>query len=391
MTNRNDNFFKMEHGAAGINSLQQLVDLLIERGYIVKAVRNYRIAAPTFKDKQFSAQFLIEFSDTEQWVLHHTTSIRDRINIQQWNSFHIKRINPNVQKSYVVVPDNLKAKEQKTAEAYHNKIIQGTIYSAIDDVVPFEYIYHLIEQKAISLMPTGRALAKRGLHFEKILADSLNNAQNLEKWKNKSPLEVGFMYSLFLSVMNELRINSAEVERIEATTDIPKLPSGGLPKTDVLLRVFCGNGEKEYTFSCKRSSANYVTVHEYTAGAFSKVLNPEDEQLKQLLMEFQTVGGVQAMTAEDANALETRLSLYKEKLSKWVYAGIGGEGDPKTQWVSHMITFNEKNHEYSIRSVDEYLKACMDQEEQGQLGTMFKWTYPSGKKGKRIQLKGKMI
>lgn len=46
--------------------------------------------------------------------------------------------------------------------------------------------------------------------------------------------------------------------------------------------------------------------------------------------------------------------------------------------------------EYRIRTVDEYISEIMNHV-NGQLGTPFQWTYPSGGKGKRIQLKCKLI
>lgn len=384
----NENANKNEHGAKGITSLEKMIESLSDRDYIVMSQKKYRIADPDYGEEQFYFQFLIEFQDHEQWILHHTTSIRDRITEQQWNSEHIKRLNAYVKKAYVVVPDGLDSKEKANADNYNNKIVGRRIYSALDGVVSFETIYRMIEHKAASLMESGQARARLGLHFEEKLVDALNNQQNLEKWKNKTSTSVGYLYALFADVMSALRARAEEVDYIYATSDIPKLPSGGSPKTDVLVELKLSDGTKvDYTFSCKRSSANRVSVHEYTADAFSKVLNPEDDELKALLHEFQSVGGVRSMNAAHVDALKDRLTAYKDKLSRWVLAGIGGEGDPKIQWATHIITVNENTNKYKIRSIDEYIRECDEQEIGGQLGTPFQWTYPSGGHGKRIQLK----
>ncbi|MCQ2080588.1 MAG: MspI family type II restriction endonuclease [Lachnospiraceae bacterium] len=95
--------------------------------------------------------------------------------------------------------------------------------------------------------------------------------------------------------------------------------------------------------------------------------------------------------AEVFELFEQVLSAYKDQLEKWVLGGIGGEGDPKTQWASHIITVNDKETECNVCSIDEYIIECQQRGIEGQLGTPFQWTYPSGGKGKRIQLKGKMI
>ncbi|MBQ8803843.1 MAG: MspI family type II restriction endonuclease [Tyzzerella sp.] len=391
MAQESENANKNEHGANGIISLEQMINSLKEKDYIATSQKKYRVADPNYEEEQFYFQFLIEFQDKEQWILHSTTSIRDRITEQQWHSEHIKRLNAYVKKAYVVVPDGLNAKERTNAANYNNKIIQKKIYSALDGVIPFETAYRMIEHKAASLMNSGKAHAKLGLHFEEKLVDALNNQQNFDKWKNQSATSVGYLYSLYVDVMKKLCVDSREVLSVKATSDIPKLPSGGTPKTDVLLEINTLNGTLEYSFSCKRSSADRVSVHEYTADAFSRVLNPDDEELRSLLLEFQTAGGVRAMNSESANQLEKHLIKYRDRLCKWVLAGIGGEGEPKVQWASHIITVNENLNEYKISSIDEYIKEYDIQGVTGQLGTPFQWTYPSGGKGKRIQLKGKMI
>lgn len=387
-----DNTDKNEHGANGITSLEQMLNSLKAKDYIIDSKKKYRIADPNYVEEQFYFQFLIEFQDHEQWILHHTTSIRDRIVEQQWNSEHIKRLNAYVKKAYVVVPDGLDSKEKTNAINYNDKIVERRIYSALDGVLSFESVYRMIEHKATSLMESGKAHAKLGLNFEEKLVDSLNNSQNLDKWKNPSSNAVGYLYTLFVDVMSTLQVKPTEVTYVSATSDIPKLPSGGSPKTDVLLEIKKVDGAKEdFTFSCKRSSADRVSVHEYTAETFSKVLNPDDEELKKLLMEFQLVGGIRSMNPSSASSLEKRLKVYRDRLSKWVLGGIGGEGDPGIQWASHIITVNENTNTYKISTIDDYISEYDAQGVTGQLGTPFQWTYPSGGKGKRIQLKGKMI
>lgn len=386
-----DNTNKNRHGAKGIESLDGMVESLKKMDYIVDVKKNYSIADPNYKKKQFRFQYLIEFQNSEQWILHHTTSIRDRINCQQWHSEHIKRLNEYVKRAYVVVPDDLNEKEKHTANAYNESIVQKEIYSALDGVLSFEIMYEMIEKRASQLLSSGKAHAKLGLHFEKKLVDALNNEQNFDKWKNNSQTAVGYLYSLYIDVLKKLQLKKEDVISLSATSDIPKLPSGGTPKTDVLLQVQTIYGKQEYTFSCKRSNNSWVSVHEYTADTFSKILNPEDSELKKLLIEFQAVGGVKALGKEKGKELAERMETYSDLLSKWVIGGVGGEGDEHTQWARYIITLSENDNTYSIHSVDEYIEECKSHGVEGQFGTLFKWTYPSGGKGKRIQLKGKML
>lgn len=386
-----ENTNKNLHGAKGIESLKDMVESLKEMDYIVRSEANYRIADPEYGNKQFFFQYMIEFQNHDEWILHSTTSIRDRINAQQWHSEHIKRLNQYVKKAYVVVPDDLSDKEKAVAENYNNNIKEKKIYSSIDGVLPFETAYSMIERKATELMPSGTAHAKLGLHFEQKVVDSLNNGQNFDKWKHNSATSVGYLYSLYVDLMNKLQLKSNEVISMKATSDIPKLPSGGTPKTDVLLEVETDSRKDIYTFSCKRSNSDWVSVHEYTADAFANVLNKDDEELRILLEEFQSVGGVKAFGIENESLLSKRISRYADKLAKWVIGGIGGEGNEETQWADYIITLNDNSGDYSIHTVDEYIEVCVETGVYGQFGTLFKWTYPSGGKGKRIQLKGKMI
>ncbi len=386
-----ENINKSLHGAKGIEALDNMANALQEMGYIKIIKKNYSIADPDFGEAQFKFQYLIEFRDKEQWILQHTTSIRDRINCQQWHSENIKRLNPDVKKAYVVVPDELAESEWRKVLNYHCKITSRTIYSALDGIFPLGTVYYMIEQKATALLPDGTAHAKLGLGFEAKLAGILDDKQNFEKWKYNTTTLTGYLYPLYLDVVKTLGLEKEEVIALKAISDIPKLPSGGPPKTDVLLSVETANGIKNYTFSCKRSNSSWVSVHEYTADAFARVLNPDDMHLKELLYEFQQAGGAKAMGTQKAEEFEECIKKYSDVLSRWVIGGAGGEGDRDTQWAEYIITFNENQNIYSIHTVEGYIEECKKQNVKGQFGTLFKWTYPSKGKGKRIQLKGKIL
>lgn len=391
MADNQENKDKNEHGLNGKKGIKQMVSTLKDKNYIRDYTIDYRIADPQYGDKQFYYQAMIEFSDDEEWLLHSTTTIRDRITEQQWHSENIKRLNSYVKKAYVVVPDSISEKEKKTAESYDRKIQEKRIYSALDGIVQFGQAYQMIEQKGAELMGHFAGKAKLGLHFEEKVVDALNNKDNLEIWKNGNTTKTGYLYELFCKIINATGIRADYLVSVKATSNIPKLPSGGSPKTDVYMEVETLDGKMSFTFSCKKSSEDRVSIHEYTADAFATVLNKDDGELRTLLYEFQDVGGVRAMRDGRAERLEQVLSAYKDQLEKWVLGGIGGEGDPKTQWASHIITVNDKETECNVCSIDEYIIECQQRGIEGQLGTPFQWTYPSGGKGKRIQLKGKMI
>lgn len=388
----NQNEEKQLHGQNGITSLEQMVETLKNRDYIVEYTKNYSIGDPEKDDKQFKSQFMIEFQDSDEWLLHSTTTIRDRIKQQQWDFSNIKRLNAYVKKGYVVVPDGMDPDEQKKATQYNESIVNGKIVSAVDGVVTLSEAYSLVEHKGAELLSSGKAHAILGLHFEEKIADAINNRQNFEKWNGDDPLAVGYLYNLFSGLVEKFDLNPNSVRKLTATTKIPKLESGGSPKTDVLIVAYFVDGSrKNYTISCKRSNAKSVSMHEYTADDFASVLNPSDMELREYLLEFQKAGGITELGKQKAEELEEILSQYNEKLTRWVLAGEGGEGDPDTQWAQYIMLLDDESGAVSIYTINEYIIHLEEQGAKGQLGTYFAWTYPSSGKGKRIQLKGKMI
>lgn len=85
---------------------------------------------------------------------------------------------------------------------------------------------------------------------------------------------------------------------------------------------------------------------------------------------------------------------YKTALCEWVIGGIHGEGNPKTQMAQYVLTANKgtsNDYDIEIHTLSEYVKILMTLEDQhlipGQLKTPFQWTYASGTRGTKIQLK----
>ena len=70
----------------------------------------------------------------------------------------------------------------------------------------------------------------------------MRDQQNFDRWKYNPETSVGYLYPLFLDIVNKLCLDKEKVIAIDATSDISKLPSGGSPKTDVLLYIKTENG-----------------------------------------------------------------------------------------------------------------------------------------------------
>lgn len=149
----NDNKLKSLNGQINRNSLSLLLQTLQANGTIAFCSMEYRNGYVEYDTQQFYAPFYIEFLNGEGWLLFSSNSIRnDRMNNQQWNSLHLKRIAKNITKAYLVVPDEIsqKSNEKKIAESYQKKIT-STMYSSIDDVCYKTEIINLIEEHAQEL------------------------------------------------------------------------------------------------------------------------------------------------------------------------------------------------------------------------------------------------
>ena len=92
----NENQLKSINGQISKNSLSLQLQALQEKGVISFCSAEYRNGYPEFDTRQFYAPFYIEFANGEAWLLFSSNSIRnDRMNNQQWNSYHLKKIATN--------------------------------------------------------------------------------------------------------------------------------------------------------------------------------------------------------------------------------------------------------------------------------------------------------
>ena len=149
----NDNQIKSINGQINKNSLSLQLQTLQANGVIAFCSMEYRNGYAEYDTKQFYAPFYIEFQNGEGWLLFSSSSIRnDRMNNQQWNSLHLKKIAPNISRAYLVIPDDISQnpKEKTIAENYQKKIT-GKMYSAIEDVCYQSELISLVEGYALNL------------------------------------------------------------------------------------------------------------------------------------------------------------------------------------------------------------------------------------------------
>lgn len=187
-------------------------------------------------------------------------------------------------------------------------------------------------------------------------------------------------HPLYNKLSLELKLDGTEV----ATADkkiIGRLKSGGNPKTDVVAG--------QATISCKKTTKKYVSAHEYDFEKFSEVLDPNNQKLKSLLKDFQAAGGKKALGKAKEEELTNELKPYRKKLVEWVLAGNAQDVTNPNQMANYLVINDDAN--IYVHSVEDYTNELLKEENEAQFGTPFMWTYPSKKKGEKIQLKCKII
>lgn len=389
------NFERNKHGLVNRDALSYILELSKELGYISSITRGYKRGKSGYTDTaQFKAPYLITFPDNTDWIIFTTTSIRDRIKQQYWDSLNLKEINSRIKRAYLVYPDSISVQEKNTAERKNAKIAVKGEYSTLEGIIPQDKLFNLIEAYSLIGKTPGQIHDIRGNNFEIRIAAILENPWNLEKWKTNDPTLEGMHYDIFKSIVTCFGLDRSKVLRIHATSDkndIGYLPSGGPVKTDVLAQVITvGNSAGDYyTISCKRSGDSSVSVHQYNADTFAKVLDPSNKELRDLLNLFQRCGNKRDMGNNNADRLTALLAPHIDRLSLWALGGYGGDGNPQTQWANYIITYDNHSGTTSIHKITDYC-TLLKQHNTGAFGTPFSWTY-QGTRGTNIQLKCKII
>lgn len=374
-------------------------------GYLTQVVKDFRIGQPGYLNrKQYYSPFLIQFNDRTRWILFTTTSLRtDRIKGQQWDSDRIKDVDGMISKAYLVYPDNASSHEVRCFVAQRNKYQTGFEFSRIDDIIPLGVLITQIREKDDEFLMEsmgkkkkqaglGRTLDFSGRNFERAIAAILSSQVYLETLKRHKPNQED-TYKKFVQLVSGLAIDCSQVVRICATAekdDIGLLPTGGSPKTDVIVTITFKDDSVQYrTLMCKRTSKSHVSVHQYKADAIADILDKGNERLRRLLRMFQDcpVQGKYPQVCQEELAAELKPHLLK--FCRWVFGGHGGAGS-ELQKANYMVTFNPIKNKMAVHSIDDYIAVAL-LDRNGFAGTPFQWTYASKREGKDIQLKMPVI
>ena len=380
---------KRKRGKSLQRVLKYMVELCKELNYIEDYETDYKKGMPGYSDNnQFKAPYIIRFNDGTEWIIFTTTSLRDRIKENYWDALNLKQLNNNITESYLVYPDSLPSEDKQPFVSKNNKIQNNGEFSPLNAIISQDSFFNRIEAYALRALTPSQQRDRIGNNFEHRIASILSNPCNFEKWKNDDSVLEGLHYHIFTSIVSTFGLDNTLVKSITSTCDksvIGYLPNGGPVKTDVLTTVTYEDDSIEYfTISCKRSSNSSVSVHQRPADIYADVLDPTNVELRRVLNEFQRFGNKRDMNPVDADILKNELQPLILPLCKWAIGGIGGEGNPSTQWANYIIIYDNNDESIHIHTVNDFCQH-LSQDCTRAFDTPFSWSY-QGTRGENIQL-----
>lgn len=392
-----DNQIKYESGKNAKTLIEEMLnDLKDDFNLNIEIEKNYSIGYKN-KVKQFKMDFLIRFLDfgNVHWLVKSTNTIRDRIYGTEFFAQNIKIIDSDVENIFVVVPDSISDAEMRNKNNYAAKVNSKTYKSFLDNVLTVNELRRLIIEKATQNISQGILSNLLGNDAEKGIVSLLNDTKNKELWNDYDQLRhtvKSSTFNIYKIILEKFGLikGADSLLSVAATDNIPLLANRGNPKTDVFVKMETNNKIITKRISIKNTSKKVVTVHEGDASDLIYALNlGEKDKLSQALLDFESVGSKKNLSLQfpDSNdILEKELHKYNKKLVKFF---IFGENSPlitDDMQIADTIIFTNKFEIWNKKSyINYYLNEYSD---RGQFGTPFKWTYPSKRRGQKIQLKG---
>lgn len=388
-----DNKSKSLHGRNRAKSLTERFEALKSSDEIVDYRKNARYGRKGLLEDQFYAPFEVEFEGGAKWIVFSTTTWRDRMKCYEWDALNIREIDAGVERCLVSLSNT--DEETKNAISRQQRLRrEGKIFTFIDEVVSERGLFDAIEERSYAAkgLSLGQVSNSKGRKLEDHLARVMNSKDNLRRWKEGNELLVGCDFELFVDVTSKFGLDKNKVLSIAATCDIPKLPTGGKPKTDVAVTVSCDTGASEtFTVSCKRSKNPKVSAMQFDAKDLVAAAGIVEPELIDALEKQQECGSRSQLTLkygpEIAEVLESMLPKYVDEISRFVLGGVVNPSDEIqiAHWILSRRDREDGSSTVAFHSVPEYADAIKNL--TGQYGTPFSWTYHTAGGRRQIQIK----
>ncbi len=362
-------------------------------------------------EKQFRCDYVYTLLDGREILIHTETSYDNgRFKTKEWDSYHIKKIEKNIKKAFVIIPDTAPQTGEHSFSTIKDKMERKAITTYIDGVYNQTEFLHLLEDEILGTKLNGQKAAKKGFIFEMMLVCVLSLPQNIEKWKNPSSGIIGWKFDLFEKITDYLKLNPNQIEKLTADRNIASVPDykypdgtikhGGKAKTDVELTVHTLNGcVQKYTISCKNTSQNMVHVNQFSSKYVVSLfdMQPADE-IYELLELYRKDGGPGKFYDNhptEYKKLELLLKPFVDDFEKWCLKGAAIDGSVPRQIAEYLVTCQtQKGKErYEIIDIDKYIVSVRSGSTKKTFGTVFSWTVTQKDKNgeNEIRVKAKIL
>lgn len=422
-----DNSIKAKSGSNNKAELLSLLNEFEKKFNNVHLSKNVKMGASGKDPNQFSVNAILKFDDQheENWLIETSSSYRsDRVKGIEFDIEHIKELirRPDVNvKAFFVVPDT---ENSGAFNKYKENVEHHNVVTYFDDILKFSEFRNIIAERCSKYLTQGIKANILGDEAEKDIAEAFNNSNNIELWNKTDNSKVikSRNFDIIQSLMDKYYPNkqikamvaydnNSKDSHYLADLNTVKDPNGGhvlgKPKTDILVIItFTDGNQANINFSVKhpKVKSKRVTAHE---GDVDTLLNdlqasmPQDSvfndpdkfnQLSTALHNFQDVGSAKNMTPDNRDFLKYNLSDLNSWLIDYFLFGINNRRLNKDQVANTMAIVNPENGNliYLTRNEEKHLllQYCQNHKpSSSSFGTPFSWTYPSKKRGKKIQIK----
>lgn len=386
---------------------QELKDNEIIKGYRGKT--NFRHTGYSY-DHQYKTNFILETLDEKLIIINSSNSFRDRVKQDLYDFEGIMNhaeIADKIIAAILLFPDE-EFEKNKSLRTFRSNAEQKISYCPATHILSFIELIEFLEnhkteverdknteEQALTVrevIKNGSYYGRRGNQFEKEVVELLNSQEQLVLFK-RDRRSAHPIYSRIVSkLMFDYDLNFALITSVKATDTVKKLSNGSNAKTDVIVRVETSEYYLSETVSIKNTTQNYVSCHDYKAEDFIRVLRIEDQRLAEYFSYFQEFGSHKSLVEGlpfnySTEEFELLLEPYVDVLVEWALTGkhdLEKIIEPETQ-ISNYILIN-KLDEFRFTDFDSYIRE-MYQKNKTVYGVPLGWTYPSKKRGERIQLK----
>lgn len=256
-----------------------------------------------------------------------------------------------------------------------------------------ELLGELYRKYDIEYLSAGAKTDKLGDVYEEFICRIFENKQTILKFLSNQGVEREIIESLFI----KFNINLEELEDISSTNIVPRRPSGGNSKTDVILTLYLLNGNiRKLPLSIKQTSVAKVAFAEYDVHTICSEVGITDRRLIELMLKHQSDASAKNFTSKEKEELTQLLSPYVERLIRWIVTmtpeeSLIGDAYP-VGVIKFIVSSNAELLSQKIFNIDEYINYIRYMPngnlKKSGFGTGLSWTYATGSKGRKIQFKG---